>query len=66
MTQWLQLSSDDVETSGSVLDSVHENIQFLDDYYVYYIYQYKSYAAFSYAKKKLTISSYNYIAMKTI
>ena len=41
MTQWLQHSSDDPKTSGSILDSVNKKFQFHDDYYVYYIYQYK-------------------------
>ena len=50
MTQWLQPSSDELKTSGLILDTVNKNFQFLDDYYVYYIYQYKSYVAFSYAE----------------
>ena len=53
MIQWLQHSSDDSKTLGSIVDSVNKNFQFLDDYYVYYIYQYKSYVAFSYAKKEI-------------
>ena len=53
MTQWLQPSSDELKTSGLILDTVNKNFQFLDDYYVYYIYQYKSYVAFSYAKKEI-------------
>ena len=53
MIQWLQHSSDDSKTLGSILYSVNKNFQFLDDYYVYYIYQYKSYVAFSYAEKEI-------------
>ena len=66
MIQWLQHSSDDSKTLGSILDSVDKNFNFLMTIMSIIYINIKAMLLFLMRKKKSTISSYNYIPMKTI